>query len=78
VESREREERRPTMKLTPDELKRIRREQGIDGRTMAERLGIAESFYNRVEAGERHVPAHWIDGRYWLFRGYTSVARGPR
>jgi len=45
---------------------------------MALRLGIAESFYTRVEAGERHVPARWIDGRYWLFRCYTSVARGPR
>ncbi len=66
------------MMLTPAELKRIRREQGIDARTMALRLGLAESFYTRVEAGERHVPAHWIDGRYWLFRGYTSVARGPR
>jgi len=66
------------MTLTPDELKRIRREQGIDAHTMALRLGIAESFYTRVEAGERHVPAHWIDGRFWLFRNYTSTARGRR
>ena len=66
------------MKLTPDELKRIRREQGIDARTMAERLGLAESFYLLVEAGQRRIPARWIDGRYWLFRGYTSVARGRR
>ena len=66
------------MKLTPDELKRIRREQGIDAATMARRLRLAKSYYLLVEAGEQHVPAHWIDGRYWLFRGYTSVAKGRR
>jgi len=64
------------MTLTPDELKRIRREQGIDAHTMALRLGIAESFYVLVEAGQRRIPARWIDGRFWLFRNYTSVARG--
>ena len=66
------------MTLTPDELKRIRREQGIDAHTMALRLGIAESFYALVEAGQRRIPARWIDGRFWLFRNYTSVARGRR
>jgi len=66
------------MTLTPDELKRIRHEQGINTNTMALRLGIAESFYALVEAGQRRIPARWIDGRYWLFRNYTSTARGPR
>ena len=66
------------MTLTPDELKRIRREQGIDANTMARRLGIAESHYHKVESGGAQIPARWIDGRFWLFRRYTSVARGPR
>ena len=66
------------MTLTPAELKRIRREQGIDAHTMALRLGLAESFYVLVEAGQRRIPARWVDGRYWLFRNYTSVARRQR
>jgi len=66
------------MILTPDELKRIRREQGINADTMARRLGIAESHYHKVERGEAQIPARWIDGRFWLFRRYTSVARRQR
>jgi len=66
------------MTLTPDELKRIRREQGINANTMARRLGLAKAHYHQVERGEVQIPAHWIDGRFWLFRNYTSVARGLR
>ena len=66
------------MTLTPAELRRIRREQGINANTMARRLGLAKAHYHKVERGEAQIPAHWIDGRFWLFRNYTSVARGPR
>ena len=38
------------MTLTPAELKRIRREQGINANTMARRLGLAKAHY--VQSGE--------------------------
>lgn len=61
------------MKLTRQELRRIREEKGLSFEQMAERLQCSVHNYREIEKGALKVPKRWVDGRFWLFRNYTEV-----